>query len=77
MDPVKTEGLRKLIQDSAGINMLAPGWPRQFWYSNVMNLSSQSPGMLHVLPNVLYQNEDQIIHLDLASSLLTAWMLAG
>lgn len=59
--------LRAFWHDAALIILIAPAWPREFWYSALINID-----ILLVLSDMLMQSKGQILYLDPTLLHLTA-----
>ena len=57
------------------IILIAPGWPNMAWFWDLVNMSSQVPICLPILPNLLTQPFNQIPHRNLTNLNLHAWLL--
>ena len=55
--------------------LVAPGWPNMPWFWALVEMSSQIPLSLPLLPNLLTQPFNQIPHRNLANLNLHAWLL--
>ena len=55
--------------------LVAPGWPNMPWFWDLVNMSSQIPICLPLLPNLLTQPFNQIPHNNLINLNLHAWLL--
>ena len=65
------------LQDTPykSIILIAPGWPNMPWFWDLVTMSSQIPLSLPNLPNLLTQPFNQILHRNLTSLNLHAWLL--
>lgn len=64
--------LLKIKRDKAGAILVAPVWPRQHWFSIVLEFSIAPPSLLE-LPcqsDLLSQDNSQLLHLDLVCPIL-------
>ena len=55
--------------------LIAPGWPNMPWFWDLVNMSSQVPLSLPILPNLLTQPFNQIPHRNLTNLNLHVWLL--
>lgn len=55
--------------------LIAPRWPRQHWFSELLLLSETKPIRLSSTPSLLTRNNGQISHPEPASLQLHAWLL--
>ena len=67
--------LAKVKRDKARIILIAPRWPRQSWYSDVLSMLCHPPVRLPLRQDLLSQNG--IVHSNPESLQLTGWLLCG
>ncbi|XP_065406172.1 uncharacterized protein LOC122174245 [Chrysemys picta bellii] len=75
--PLVHKVLLKLRRDQAQVILVAPAWPRQHWYTTLLELSVQTPIPLPLCPDLISQDHGRLRHPDLQSLHLTAWLLHG
>lgn len=64
----------KICRDRPTI-LITPFWPHLFWFMGLFRLSARLPLHLHVLPNLLTQDHDRVLHLNLGPLHLMVWFL--
>ena len=69
LDRVREQRLR--------LTLVAPLWPKQLWYADLVNLSQGLPWPLPIRHNLLSQAEGQILHPAPRRLKLAAWCLDG
>ncbi|XP_067398957.1 uncharacterized protein [Emydura macquarii macquarii] len=75
--PLLPQVLLKIKRDRADIILIAPAWPRQHWYSMLLDLSITEPIPLPRRCDLISQDHGRLLHPDLDSLHLTAWRLCG
>ena len=68
--------LQHMRQYCCKIILIAPHWPRQFWFPIMLKMLIDFPVKLPVWKNLLSQGKGQILHPDPLSLNLTAWLLS-
>ena len=74
---ILTKVLRKLRSHSCQIMLIAPDWPKQSWYSDLLELSVEDPVRLPLLPRLLKQPHREVFHRCPEILNLHAWLLKG
>lgn len=69
--------LQKIKQESCKIILVAPLWPRQAWFPQLLDLLIRPPIVLPKRPDLLSQPVTKILHPDPDSLHLCAWMLSN
>lgn len=69
--------LHKLREDTSVVLLIAPMWPRQSWYPQILDLLIDIPVKLPLWPDLLSQNQNQIFHQNLETLNLVAWKLSN
>ena len=67
--------LAKVKRDRAKVLLVAPRWPRQFWYNELLNMLCHPPVLLPHRQDLLSQSG--ILHNNPESLQLTGWLLCG
>ena len=75
--PVLGKVLRKAREDQAAIILIAPRWPAQPWYPDLLLLSHVPPLKLRIGPRSLLQPRSGIPHGNPGMLDLHAWLLCG
>ncbi|KAG6935305.1 hypothetical protein G0U57_015145, partial [Chelydra serpentina] len=75
--PLVHRVLLKLRRDRARLILIAPAWPRQHWYTTLLELSVTTPITLPLWLDLITQEHGRLCHPDLQSLHLTAWLLHG
>jgi hypothetical protein len=70
--------LRKIREaDSATFMLIAPCWPNQPWFVEVLKLLIDHPRILPVWPAILSQNRGQFLHPNPSALHLHGWLLSS
>ena len=72
-----TKVLTKLRQSNAQLLLMAPAWPAQPWFPDLLDLSVDHHGQLPVMETLLKQPRSDRFHLDPGRHQLHAWKLSG
>ena len=76
--PILGKVLRKAREDSASLILVAPFWPAQAWFPDLLSLSQVPPLKLHLnSPNSLVQPRTGVPHANPVLLNLHAWLLCG
>ena len=75
--PLLTKVLRKAREEQANLILVAPFWPAQPWFPELLHLSHVPPMRLHVGPKSLLQPRSGIPHGNPGTLNLHAWLLCG
>ena len=57
------------------IILIAPGWPNMPWFWDLVAMSSHIPLCLPIIPNLVSQPFNQVLHRNLSNLNLHAWLL--
>ncbi|XP_062598249.1 uncharacterized protein LOC134259672 [Saccostrea cucullata] len=68
--------LQKIREEATVVLLIAPMWPRQSWYPQIIDLLIDVPVKLPLWPDLLSQNHNQIFHQNLETLSLVAWKLS-
>ena len=68
--------LQHMKQFQCKIILIAPHWPRQYWFPQLLKMLIAFPVKLTPWKNLLSQVKGQILHPDPQSLKLTAWLLS-
>ncbi|XP_050794038.1 uncharacterized protein LOC127043859 [Gopherus flavomarginatus] len=63
--PLVHKVLLKLRRDKAHLILIAPAWPRQHWFTALLNLSVDPPIPLPLHPDLITQDHGRLCHPDL------------
>ena len=69
--------LHKITGEKCRIIVIAPAWPKQAWFANLLRLSCARPLVLPLKRNLLTQFKGGVVHLSPERLLLHAWFLSG
>ena len=69
--------LDKIRQSQCRIVLIAPLWPQQAWFSEVLQLLVSAPVRLPLFPNLLTQAKGKFQHQNLPALNLNAWELSN
>ncbi|VDI49919.1 Hypothetical predicted protein [Mytilus galloprovincialis] len=69
--------LRKISAEQGLIILIAPAWPKQAWFPDLLHLSCARPLVLPVRHNLLSQFKGKILHPNPEKLHLFAWLLSG
>ena len=69
--------LSKIEQESCRVLLIAPFWPRQSWFPRVVRLLVNTPLILPLRPDIIYQPRSHVLHPDPAHLHLTCWTLSN
>ena len=69
--------LNKIRQSQCRIVLIAPLWPQQTWFSEVLHLLVSAPVCLSLFPNLLTQAKGKFQHQNLPALNLHAWELSN
>ena len=69
--------LDKISQSQCRIVLIAPLWPQQAWFSEVLQLLVSAPVRLPLFPNLLTQAKGKFQHQNLPALNLHAWELSN
>ena len=69
--------LNKIRQSQCRIVLIAPLWPQQAWFSEVLQLLVSAPVHLPLLPKLLTQAKGKFQHQNLPALNLHAWVLSS
>ena len=69
--------LQKIAQETCRIILIAPAWPKQAWYTDLLHLSCASPLRLPLRRNLLSQFKGKVLHPHPENLHLHAWLLSG
>lgn len=75
--PLVHKVLLKLCRDRVHLILIAPAWPRQHWYTTLLDLSLANPITLPLHPDLITQDHGRLRHPDLQALHLKAWLLHG
>ena len=75
--PVLAKAIRKVRQDFAEVILIAPRWPRQPWYPDLLELAIDAPLPLPRVEDLLRQPRSGILHGNPMALDLHAWRLSG
>ncbi|XP_065418201.1 uncharacterized protein LOC135974397 isoform X2 [Chrysemys picta bellii] len=75
--PLIHKVLLKTRRDRATIILIAPAWPRQHWFTTLLELSIVDPITLPLHRDLVTQDRGRLLHPNLSSLHLTAWYLSG
>ena len=67
--------LRKIAIEQCLIILIAPAWPKQAWFPDLLRLSCTHPQALPVRQNLLSQFKGKILHHNPEKLHLFAWLL--
>ena len=69
--------LHKITGEKCRIIVIAPAWPKQAWFANLLRLSCARPLVLPLKRNILSQFKGGVVHLSPERLHLHAWFLSG
>jgi hypothetical protein len=69
--------LQKVSRESCKIILIAPAWPNQAWFTDLLRLSFARPLLLPLRMNLLSQLKGRILHPSPENLHLHAWLLSG
>lgn len=69
--------LQKIAGTPCRIIVIAPAWPRQAWYSDLLRLSCALPLQLPLSADLLSQFKGRVVHQNPENLHLHAWLLSG
>ena len=69
--------LRKVKEDLARMILIAPMWPAQTWYPELLRLTAEKPIKLEEHRRLLKQSHNPFYHQDPGRLCLHAWKLCG
>ena len=69
--------LHKIREDGCKTILIAPAWPRQSWFPDLLLLSCEKPLRLPLRGNLLSQLKGKKLHQGLEKLHLHAWLLSG
>ena len=69
--------LHKIAGEKCRIILIAPAWPKQAWFADLLRLSYANPLVLPLKPNLLSQFKGSVVHLYPERLHLHAWLLSG
>ena len=69
--------LQKVARESCKIILIAPAWPKQAWFTDLLRLSCARPLLLPLRVNLLSQLKGRIMHPNPENLHLHAWLLSG
>ena len=69
--------LHKITGEKCRIIVIAPAWPKQAWFANLLRLSCARPLVLPLKRNLLSQFKGGVVHLSPERLHLHAWFLSG
>jgi hypothetical protein len=69
--------LHKIKEDGCKTILIAPAWPRQSWFPDLLLLSCAKPLRLHLRGDLLSQFKGKKLHQGLEKLHLHAWLLSG
>lgn len=69
--------LQKLREETSVVLLIAPMWPRQSWYPQILDLLIDIPVKLPLWPDLLSQNHNRVFHQNLETLNLVAWKLSN
>jgi hypothetical protein len=69
--------LQKIKEDGCKTILIAPAWPRQSWFPDLLLLSCAKPLRLHLRGDLLSQFKGKKLHQGLEKLHLHAWLLSG
>jgi hypothetical protein len=75
--PVLSKVIRKAREEKAALILVAPFWPKQPWFPELMELCHEQPLALSLRPGWLRQPRSGICHQDPGLLNLHAWRLCG
>ncbi|KAM7161048.1 uncharacterized protein RBU57_010945 [Macrochelys suwanniensis] len=75
--PLIDKVLEKVKRDRVHVLLIAPAWARQHWYGTLLGLLVAPLHPLPLRPDLLSQDQGHLLHPNLASLHLTAWLLSG
>ena len=77
--PILPKVLQKIRQSSVDIILVAPAWPTQSWFPDLLNLSMAAPLKIPVVPDLLSQTVQRKtwMHRNPGMYNYHAWMLSG
>ena len=68
--------LHKITGEKCRIIVIAPAWPKQAWFANLLRLSCARPLVLPLKRNLLSQFKGDVVHLSPERLHLHAWFLS-
>jgi hypothetical protein len=72
-----TPVLHKITGEKCRIVVIAPAWPKQTWFANLLRLSCARPPVLPLKRNILSQFKGGVVHLSPERLHLHAWFQSG
>ena len=75
--PILGKVLRKAREDSASLILVAPHWPAQAWFPDLLALSHVPPIKFRLSPKALVQPRSGVPHANPDLLNLHAWLLCG
>jgi hypothetical protein len=72
-----TPVLHKITGEKCRIVVIAPAWPKQTWFANLLRLSCARPPVLPLKRNILSQFKGGVVHLSPERLHLHTWLLSG
>ena len=69
--------LQKVARESCKIILIAPAWPKQAWFIDLLCLLCARPLLLPLRVNLLSQLKGRIMHPNPENLHLHAWLLSG
>jgi hypothetical protein len=69
--------LQKVAWESCKIILIAPAWPKQAWFTDLLRLSCARPLLLPLRVNLLSQLKGRIMHPNPENLHLHTWLLCG
>jgi hypothetical protein len=69
--------LQKVARESCKLIRIAPAWPKQAWFTDLLRLSCTRPLLLPLRVNLLSQLKGRIMHPNPENLHLHAWLLSG
>lgn len=69
--------LLKISQEKCRIILIAPAWPKQAWFPDLLRLSCARPLQLPLKPDLLSQFRGKVVHPNPETLHLHAWLLSG
>lgn len=67
--------ITKFTKTTSRMILIAPEWPRQWWYPDLLQMSEVPHRRLPCRPDLLSKNQGRVFHPNLPSLRLTAWLL--
>jgi hypothetical protein len=75
--PLLTEVLQKMIREPCDVVLVAPAWPSQIWFHQLLELLVDQPRSLPLHPKLLKQPGQPVFHQQLDRLHLHAWRLSS